>query len=219
MLLALLKCYPTVNFHQSSNGLFTLVDEFLYYAYELEQLAEPEPQFQLLDEIDRVMSIHANEERVHWTNGRDLPTTTADVQWIFLQRCTDPNELIPVYGGQTPLGLFVPFAYERCKGLNQPAGQDNPFFEAACRLLECNADLDHIVHLPWIPWYLDATARFETQVTVERNQASARVLLAASFTPQEMLTLGCIMQGARLRTENLAVGWVDWFKSMVPGAG
>ena len=83
MLLALLKAYPiNNNFHQASGALFALVDELLYYAYELEQQQQPQPsplplhfQFTLLDEVDRVMRIHSADAPEHWTNRRVSTTT------------------------------------------------------------------------------------------------------------------------------------------------
>lgn len=287
MLLALLKCYPVENFRRSSNGLFTLVDEILYYAYELEQLGQSTSQFPLLDEIDRVMSIHAEEERVHWTHGRDSPSNTTYVRWIERGHCSylglaaqarlrhyveyaldreptqitkkgrplldyalrptrvtpgdlpyyrerdvagietdlvasllfrgaDPNERIQIYGGQTTWELFVLFTYER--GTHQ-ALQGSSFFEVVCLLLQHNADLDQTVHFPSVQTHLGTTARYKTQVEVEKRQAPARELLANIFHPQQMMTLDRIMTEARLRAENLRPGWTEWIISLIAGTG
>ncbi|KAL4928882.1 uncharacterized protein BDV17DRAFT_263032 [Aspergillus undulatus] len=286
MLLALIKCYPVENFRRSLNGLFTLVDEFLYYAYELEQLGQAASQFPLLDEIDRVMTIHAKAEHVHWSNGRDSPTNTTYVQWVerghcsylglatqarllhyveyvldrdpsqlkkkgrplldyalrptrvtpsglpyfrdrevsglekdlvasLLYRGADPNKRIHIYGGQTVWELFVLYAHER--GKSSASGYDNAFYEVACLLLDCNANLNHTVHLPSMQTHLGTTARYKSQVAVERYQVSAKELLSAVFTPAQMMTLDHITGGAKLRAENRAMGWMEWFTSMISG--
>lgn len=285
MLLALIKSYPIENFRQASNGLFTLVDEFLYYAYELEQFGQAISQFPLLDEIDRVMSIYAKEERAHWTNGRDSPTNTKYVQWIergqcsylglaaqvrlrlyvehaldrdpsrikkkgrplldyalrptrvtpsdlpyyrerdvagieadivttLLSRGADPNERIYIYGGQTTWELFVLFAHERYGHLSH---EDNPYFEVACLLVERGADLDQTVRFPSMQAHLGTTARYKTQVVVEKHQAPARQLLAKIFTPDQMMILDSKMKQARLQSQIQEVGWMEWIRSIVTG--
>lgn len=287
MLLSLLKRCPVESFRRSSNGLFTIVDEILYYAYELEQLGQSASQFPLLDEIDRVMSIHAKEERVHWTHGRDSPSNTTYVRWIerghcsylglatqarlrhyieyaldqeptqitkkgrplldyalrptrvtpgdlpyyrerdvsgieidlvatLLSRGADPNECIHIYGGQTTWELFVLFTYER---IRHQALQGSSFFEVMCLLLEHDADLDQTVHFPSVQTHLGTTARYKTQVEVEKRQAGARELLASIFHPQQMTTLDRIGTEARLRAENRRPGWTEWIITLIAGTG
>jgi hypothetical protein len=280
MLLALLKCYPVESFRRSSNGLFTLVDEILYYAYELEQLGHAPSQFALLYEIDRVMTIHAKEERTHWTNGRDPPTNTTYVQWIerghcsylglvtqarlryyveyaldrdpnqlakkgrplldyalrptrvtpsdlpyfhereatgietglvetLLSRGADPNQRIHIYGGQTTWELFVLFAYEMLKGSKS---KNLPFFDTACLLLQHGADLDQPVLFPSVQTHLGTTARYRTQVAVERHHAPARELLASGLSREQMAMLDSILREVRHRAESRGVvtfpGWI-----------
>lgn len=59
---------------KSLNILFTLVDEFMFYAHEVE-VEQHEPDERLLDELDRVISHHTDADMAyHWTNARDPPT-------------------------------------------------------------------------------------------------------------------------------------------------
>lgn len=75
MMLALLKRRPISNlFLTNLNLRIDLVDEFLYYEYYLEHSDKPQPQFALLDELDRVNSLYAADEHHHWTNPRGMPT-------------------------------------------------------------------------------------------------------------------------------------------------
>ncbi|KAF2707935.1 hypothetical protein K504DRAFT_504141 [Pleomassaria siparia CBS 279.74] len=71
--------YRVTFIHRTLNEVFSLVDETAYYAQQIHQQAEsgcletyedaavPD----LLDELDRVVSIYAREDSVHWTNRRD----------------------------------------------------------------------------------------------------------------------------------------------------
>ncbi|KAL5342012.1 hypothetical protein BJX70DRAFT_395371 [Aspergillus crustosus] len=108
MHLALLKSYPMADFRQSISGLFTIVDEILYYAYQLEQTGDPLPQFELLDELDKPMCIHAKGERVHWTNGRSPPPDTGLVRWMERGCCS-----YLVLAIQMGLRHYVEFAVSR----------------------------------------------------------------------------------------------------------
>lgn len=79
MMVGLLRSYPTRGFRQGNfNHLIGIVDEFLYYAYDLELFDLAEAQFELLDEIDAVMSAFALRAKVggHWTQVRDAPRPT-----------------------------------------------------------------------------------------------------------------------------------------------
>lgn len=79
MMVGLLRSYPTRGFQQGNfNHLIGIVDEFLYYAYDLELFELAESQFELLDEIDTVMSEFALRANVggHWTQVRDAPRST-----------------------------------------------------------------------------------------------------------------------------------------------
>jgi hypothetical protein len=287
MLLAMLKTYPIETFRRASNGLFSLVDEILYYACELEVLDQAVSQFPILDEIDHVMSVYSLVERNHWTNGRDSPTNTRYVQWIERGQCSylalavqarlrlyvehvldlnpsrlkkkgrpildyalrptrvtpgdlpynhereyagidadlvtallvrgaDPNERIYIYAGQTPWELFVLFCYERCKHLPE---DHNPYFDVADLLVQHNADLDHMVSFPSMETYLGTTARYKTQITIERRQAPARELLSKVFTSNQMMDLDRKMRQASLESQNQAGGFLSWIGYMVPGRG
>lgn len=90
MMITLLKGYPLCQFREDFNVLLGLADEFLCYAWELEQKgeAEQEIQFTLLDQLDEVMTIYACDERNHWTNARDLPTETVCIEWIEQGKCS-----------------------------------------------------------------------------------------------------------------------------------
>ena len=56
------------------NILFTLVDEFMFYAHEVE-IEKHKSDVRLLDELDRVVSHYADADMAcHWTNARDPPT-------------------------------------------------------------------------------------------------------------------------------------------------
>lgn len=285
MLLAMLKTYPIETFRQASNGLFSLVDEVLYYACELELLDQAGSQFPILDEIDHVMSSYSAAEHNHWTNGRDSPTNTRYVQWIERGQCSyialavqarlrryvehvldlnpswlkkngrplldyalrptrvtpsdlpynhereytgidadlvtallvrgaDPNEHIYTYGGQTPWELFVLFCYERCKNLPE---DQNPYFEVADLLVQHNANLDHVVRFPTMETYLGTTARYKTQVTIERRQAPARELLNKVFTSDQMVNLDHKMRQAKLESQNQGGRFLGWIHYMVTG--
>ncbi len=60
--------------HHGINMVFSLVDEFMFYAH----MAEHEggfSDFEVLDEFNRVLSRYAKADMdCHWTNGRDPPT-------------------------------------------------------------------------------------------------------------------------------------------------
>ncbi|KAE8375567.1 hypothetical protein BDV26DRAFT_294952 [Aspergillus bertholletiae] len=287
MLLAMLKIYPMETFRQASNGLFSLVDEVLYYASELELLNQGASQFPILDEIDDVMSVYSAAELNHWTNGRDSPTNTRYVQWIERGQCSylalavqarlrqyieyvldlkpfrlkkngrplldyalrptrvtpsdlpynhereyagidadlvtallvrgaDPNEHIHTYGGQTPWELFVLFCYERCKRLPE---DQNPYFDVAGLLVQHNANLDHMVRFPTTETYSGTTARYKTQVTIERKQAPARELLNKVFTSTQMMDLDHKMRQAKLESQTQGGGFLGWITYMVAGKG
>lgn len=78
IILALIKGLPIqtqADFRDLLNDLLGLVDELLYYVRELERKTG-RPSTTLLDELDRVNTIHAHDARVHWTNFRDHPEDT-----------------------------------------------------------------------------------------------------------------------------------------------
>ena len=55
------------------NTLFRLVDELMFYAYEVE-IASKTANVSVLDELDRVVSHYAEADMsYHWTNARDAP--------------------------------------------------------------------------------------------------------------------------------------------------
>ncbi|KAF2194685.1 hypothetical protein K469DRAFT_734449 [Zopfia rhizophila CBS 207.26] len=94
IILALTKGLPVeATFGPIINPLFALVDEFLYYSKELERKCN-ESNMILLDELDRVNSVHAQtcNFKSHWTNARDPPV---------------PSELFSEYGKCTFLALTV----------------------------------------------------------------------------------------------------------------
>ncbi|CAP96924.1 hypothetical protein EN45_081780 [Penicillium chrysogenum] len=126
MLLAMLKAYPIENFVEAANGLFNLVDEILYYTYELEQMSQATSQFPILDDIDAVMSIYARGERNHWTNGRDSPTSTRYVQWTERGQCNFLALTI-----QARLRLYVQHVLDADRGLLKKKGR--PLLDYALR--------------------------------------------------------------------------------------
>ena len=61
---------------QGLNTLFNLVDEFMYYAHELE-VEQMYTDIDLLDKLDQVVSSFASADMVyHWSNARDPPRGT-----------------------------------------------------------------------------------------------------------------------------------------------
>ncbi|KAF2501406.1 hypothetical protein BU16DRAFT_569487 [Lophium mytilinum] len=79
VLIALIKALPgPTDSLDRLNQLFGLVDELLHYAREIEhQIASSNTA--LVNELDRVMTLHANDSKVHWTNSRDrikMPSAT-----------------------------------------------------------------------------------------------------------------------------------------------
>lgn len=78
MLLCLLKALPVTNFRESINDIISLVDEVLYYAYELEQSSESTNTrlVEILDDIDTINCYHARGQKNHWTHARDVPRAT-----------------------------------------------------------------------------------------------------------------------------------------------
>jgi len=70
--LAQIKALPPRAVDSALNSLFALVDELMFYAGEVEY-HKKESQVALLDELDRVVSIYANDTGFHWTNIRDPP--------------------------------------------------------------------------------------------------------------------------------------------------
>ena len=56
------------------NALFALVDEFMFYAHELE-VEQKESDIRMLEELDRTITSYADADMVyHWTNARDQTT-------------------------------------------------------------------------------------------------------------------------------------------------
>ena len=56
------------------NALFTLVDEFMFYAHEVE-VEQKVPDLRMLEELDHTITHYADADMVyHWTNARDPPT-------------------------------------------------------------------------------------------------------------------------------------------------
>jgi hypothetical protein len=74
MMVTLLRSYPISDFQTDFNVLIGFVDEFLYYAYELELFDLAETQFPLLDEIDYFMTDFAFRGNIagHWTGARTV---------------------------------------------------------------------------------------------------------------------------------------------------
>ncbi|GKZ40081.1 hypothetical protein AbraIFM66950_002273 [Aspergillus brasiliensis] len=73
--LVLLKRFPVHNeFRANINRIIQLVDEILYYSHEAEKRGGP-AQVELLDELDRVVSLFAKKEQNHWTHARDPPAS------------------------------------------------------------------------------------------------------------------------------------------------
>jgi hypothetical protein len=82
ILLALIKALPVpADFRSLLNELFGLVDKLLYYAREMERNSGIS-NIVLLDELDRVNTIHAENAKTHshWTNARDSPTPSDSFQ-------------------------------------------------------------------------------------------------------------------------------------------
>ena len=76
--LGLLKAVPVDNFRDIStvNIIIGLTDELLYYAREAEircSADQYKPMISILDEVDKVNSLHARGVRNHWTHARDSP--------------------------------------------------------------------------------------------------------------------------------------------------
>lgn len=73
--LCLLKTLAISNFRESINDIITLVDEILYYSYEIERTSASTNQrlIEILDEMDRVNRLHSKSQKNHWTHARDLP--------------------------------------------------------------------------------------------------------------------------------------------------
>jgi hypothetical protein len=69
--LAQIKTFPfEAGIGDRLNSLFALVDELMYYAGEVE-VYKKEAEVTLLDELDRIISTHASDMTMHWTNARD----------------------------------------------------------------------------------------------------------------------------------------------------
>jgi hypothetical protein len=76
--LGLLKAVPVENFRETStvNIIIGLTDELLYYAREAEircNADQYKPIIPILDEVEKVNSLHARGVRNHWTHARDSP--------------------------------------------------------------------------------------------------------------------------------------------------
>jgi hypothetical protein len=78
-MLFFLKSLPPLNLRHgtSATRLIQIVDALLYYAHEAEKRdARPHPTLiGVLDEVDRVNSLHGRATDNHWTHVRDPPTT------------------------------------------------------------------------------------------------------------------------------------------------
>lgn len=78
-MLALTKALPTYcSFSHGPNRAFAFVDEFFHYAHKIEVHSLHDCRyegtlihlFQLLDELDKVNTVHAKGAQLHWTNAR-----------------------------------------------------------------------------------------------------------------------------------------------------
>jgi hypothetical protein len=191
MLLAMLKMHPVETFRKASNSLFNLVDEILYYTYELEQMSKTTSHFPILDEIDAVMSVHSQNELNHWTNGRDSPTNTRFVQWIERGQCSFLGLAI-----QARLRLYVEHALDidpfRLKKRGRPlldyalrptrvTPSDLPYShereyagietDIVAALLDRGADPNQVVHIygDQAPWQLFVLFCYERCKDVPAN--------------------------------------------------
>lgn len=74
----MLSSYPRDGSRSNFNYLDGIVDEFLYYASDLEVFDLTETQFALLDEIDTFMTDFAVSHNIdgHWTALRDTIAST-----------------------------------------------------------------------------------------------------------------------------------------------
>lgn len=137
IMLALIKALPMYNgFEAELNHLFSLVDEFMHYAHDIEIEYSKDPNetrkrcvdigIELLDKLDLVCTVHAKDSKVHqthWTNARDIPRGRYQEykQKTFLASAI-----------QARLTLYVKYKLDKCPELLREK-RGRPYLDYALR--------------------------------------------------------------------------------------